>query len=945
MRQIHGRKIKKCIMVLLVTLLMLAVSFPCAADEAPESKVLRVAFPTTEGYTMISEDGQRYGLVVDVLDEIAKYTGWKYEYIDVKNEEILKRFQDGEFDLMGGQYYLEGLEELCAYPEYNCGYTKLILLARRDDDSIKSFDLNSFNGKTIGVFEKAAENIRRLKIYLELNNIDCTIKYYNNDQLREHMGLNYYLENGEVDLLLGNSADSGDIFYVAATFDSQPHYIVTQPDAEEVLNGLNMALEKIYEADPNFARKLYETNFPAAANMNALLNTREKEYIKQRGPVTVAVPNDWHPLFCLNNGDGHNGYVPDLLQKISEYSGLEFSYVYCDSYAQMLEKMQSGEAELLGFYLGSDEDAVGQDLALTTPFVELNSILVRNKESSYPAQGLVGAVLEGEDMPDNITVDEEIYYSDIAEALSDVNRGKVDFFYGVSAHLESIIQKNNFTNLMQVNLINDHRETSFAMKSPVQPELFSIINKAINNISSDDYASIGSRNMVSIGESHMTLTSIVYANPSLAVTVVATGLILLLIVVIIISRSRLHAAAMRGELEKAEADNRAKSEFLSRMSHEIRTPMNAIVGLTDLTAMTEGLPEKVSKNLEKIKTSSKYLLSLINDILDMSRIENGKMTLAAENFSMHEMLSDIENMLQQDAANRSLEFGLKESVDHDVVVGDELRLRQVILNLLSNAFKFTRAGGRVLLQVSEESSTEAVVSYRILVSDTGIGIAQDEQRRIFESFEQLGSNYSKSQGTGLGLAISRNIVHLMGGELFLTSEVGKGSEFYFTVTLPKGQMEKKSVQETKCRENRFDGVKILLAEDNDLNAEIAIELLRMQGAVVTRAENGREALELFKQSARGEIRAILMDIQMPEMNGLEATAAIRALSRPDAAAVPIIAMTANAFREDRETAMAAGMNGFVPKPIDVNALYEELYHNMGVPAGDSVKNGGGAGEA
>ncbi|MCB6609547.1 transporter substrate-binding domain-containing protein [[Clostridium] symbiosum] len=936
MKHIYGLKMKKYIMVLLVMLFMMAVSFPCAADEEAEDKVLRVAFPITEGYTMLTADGERYGLVVDVLNEVAKYTGWKYEYIDVENEEILRRFKAGEYDLMGGQYYMDGLEEDYGYPEYNCGYTKLILLARKDDDRIKGFDLNSLNGKTIGVFERAAENIRRLKIYLELNNIDCTIKYYNHDQLKEHGGLNYYLENGEVDLLLGNSADSGDKFYVAATFDSQPHYIVTQPDNQEILDGLNMALEKIYEADPNFAKKLYETNFPAAANMNAVLNAKEKEYIEQRGTVTVAVPSDWHPLFCLDNGDGHNGYVPDILQKISEYSGLEFSYIYCDSYAQTLGKIQNGEADLLAFYLGSDEDAVEQDLALTTPYVELNSILVRNKESSYPAQGLVGAVLEGEDMPDNITVDKEIYYSDIAEALSDVNRGKVDFFYGVSAHLESIIQKNNFTNLMQVNLINDHRETSFAMKSPVQPELFSIINKAINNISSEDSAAIGSRNMVSIGESHMTLTSIVYANPSLAVGVVATGLILLLIVVILIGKSRLHAAAMQSELEKAEAGNRAKSEFLSRMSHEIRTPMNAIVGLTDLTAMMEGVPEKVAENLEKIKTSSKYLLGLINDILDMSRIENGKMTLAAEDFSLHDMLSDVENMLQQDAANRSLKFSLEESIGHDVIVGDELRLRQVILNLLSNAFKFTRAGGSVLLRVSEESSTETVASYNILVRDTGIGIAQEEQRRIFESFEQLGSNYSKSQGTGLGLAISRNIVHLMGGELFLKSEPGKGSEFYFTVTLPRGRMEKKPVSEAAPREQGFDGAEILLAEDNDLNAEIAMELLRMQGAVVTRAENGREALELFKQSAQGEIKAILMDIQMPEMNGLEATAAIRGLSRPDAATVPIIAMTANAFQEDKESAMAAGMNGFVPKPIDVAALYEELYHNMAA-VNDAVK--------
>lgn len=931
----YGRKVKKYFVFLLATLLLLAVTFPSAADE--EAKVLRVAFPITEGYTMLSEDGYRYGLVVDVLNEVAKYTGWKYEYIDVENEDILDYFRAGKFDLMGGQYYMEGLEKEYGYPEYNCGYTKLILLARRDDYRIKSFDLNSFNGKTIGVFERAAENIRRLKIYLELNDIDCTLKYYSGEQLKEHGSLNYFLENGEVDLLLGNSADSGDVFYVAAAFDSQPHYIVTQPDNQEVLDSLNMALEKIYEADPNFSKKLYDINFPAAANMNTVLNIREKEYVGQREEVTVAVPNDWHPLFCLNNEDGHSGYVPDILDEVSEYSGLEFSYVYCDSYAQMIEKVQSGEAELLGFYLGSEEDASGQDLALTTPFAELNYILVRNKESSYPAQGLVGAMLEGQDMPDNITVEKELYYSDIGEALSDVNRGKVDFFYGVSAHVESIIQQNNFTNLMQVNLVNDRRETSFAMKSPVQPELFSIINKGINNISSDESAVIGSRNMISLGEAHMTLTSIVYANPSLAVTVVATGLILLLIVVIIISRSRLHAAAMRGELEKAEADNRAKSEFLSRMSHEIRTPMNAIVGLTDLTAMSEGLPEKVLKNLEKIKTSSNYLLSLINDILDMSRIENGKMTLAADPFSMHDMLREVADMLRQDAENRSLHFSLDERITHDVIVGDELRLRQVILNLLSNAFKFTKAGGSVSLKVSEQSSTDAAVSYEVLVRDTGIGIAQEEQQRIFESFEQLGSNFSKSQGTGLGLAISKNIVHLMGGELRLKSEVGKGSDFYFTVTFPRGRMEKRKEPEPECGERTFDGVQILLAEDNDLNAEIAMELLRMQGADIIRAVNGREALKLFKRSSPGEIKAILMDIQMPEMNGLETTRAIRELPRPDAATVPIIAMTANAFREDRESAISAGMNGFVPKPVDVNALYEELYHSIDAPEGEAIR--------
>ncbi len=346
-----------------------------------------MAFPQLAGYTATREDGKPAGLVVDVLNEIAQYTGWSYEYVPVENDAIMEEFEAGAFDLMGGQYYMEGLEELFGYPRYNCGYSKLILLARRNDETIKGYDLNTFNGKTIGVYERAKENIRRLQIYLELNQLDCTLKYYDYEQMHETGDLNQFLESGEVDLLLGNSADAGDSFYVAASFDSQPHYIVTQPDDLETLEALNTALELIYEADPNFSQKVYEANFPNTVTVNPILNGKEQAYVKEKKRVTVAIPKDWHPLFCLNNADGHNGFVPDLLQKVSQYSGLEFEYVYCDSYADSVAAVLNEEADMLGFYLDTDEVALDQRMALSLPYVELNFILVRNKEISYPSEG------------------------------------------------------------------------------------------------------------------------------------------------------------------------------------------------------------------------------------------------------------------------------------------------------------------------------------------------------------------------------------------------------------------------------------------------------------------------------------------------------------------------------------------------------------------------------
>ena len=392
-------------------------------------------------------------------------------------------------------------------------------------------------------------------------------------------------------------------------------------------------------------------------------------------------------------------------------------------------------------------------------------------------------------------------------------------------------------------------------------------------------------------------------------------------------------------LQTAENANKAKTDFLSNMSHDIRTPMNAIIGMTSLIRHDAGNKDKVIEYADKIDISSQHLLGIINDVLDMSKIEAGKTVFKYTDFSMPDLIEELNTIFQPQIAERNQTLMvIKENIRHEWVNGDQVHLMQIFSNLLSNAVKYTQEGGKIQFLVEEcETNSSVYAKYRFLVSDNGMGMSADFKETIFDPFTRAeGSVTNKIQGTGLGMAITRNLVEAMGGTIDVESELGQGSCFEVLIDLriAEDRSVSSTVQEEKNEQNDniFQGMRFLCAEDNELNAEILTELLKIEGAECTICENGEEILKTFEKSAPGDYDMILMDVQMPVMNGYEATKAIRRSSHELAKKIPIIAMTANAFSEDIQHSLAAGMNAHVSKPVEMRVLEKTIR---------SIKTGGG----
>ena len=387
-------------------------------------------------------------------------------------------------------------------------------------------------------------------------------------------------------------------------------------------------------------------------------------------------------------------------------------------------------------------------------------------------------------------------------------------------------------------------------------------------------------------------------------------------------------------LNKLNADSasHAKSSFLSNMSHEIRTPMNAIIGMTEIAKKKIDNSESVMECLDKINSASQHLVNLINDILDVSKIESGRMKIHKEALLLDNVIQRVDSIVRPQAIAKGISFHIDSLYETHHIISDELRLSQILVNILGNALKFTPEGGQVSLSIEELAKTSNLVNIKFMITDTGIGISNEAKEKIFTAFEQAEDNtVNQYGGTGLGLTISSDFIHLMGGKLEVESELGKGSQFFFTLPFEIANNDEISAlsfedttTESDFTESDLSQIHFLVVEDNELNAEIAKTLLEMYGATITIASNGKEAISLFEKSQEHTFQIILMDVNMPIMNGYEATKQIRSLPREDAAKIPILALTANAFDEDKRNALAAGMNGHIAKPININVLMKEI---------------------
>ena len=398
-----------------------------------------------------------------------------------------------------------------------------------------------------------------------------------------------------------------------------------------------------------------------------------------------------------------------------------------------------------------------------------------------------------------------------------------------------------------------------------------------------------------------------------------------------VTEEHLIRRALSEAAKAAELASAAKSRFLSNMSHDIRTPMNAIIGFATLAEKNLGDNEKVRDYLHKILSSGNILLDLINDVLDMSRIESGKMQIQESRANLFGIFDDLKIVIAEQVNAKSLKFTVDVSqADNPFVYCDEIHLKQMLMNLLSNAIKFTPEGGEVMLSlVQEPCEAEGYGNYVFHVKDTGLGMSQEFVQKVFDAFErEVNSTVNKIQGTGLGMAITKSIVELMNGFIQVETKQGEGTEFTVSLTFRLWEQElyqaKTPEEEENDGEIDFTGRRILLVEDNELNREIASEILLDYGLEVESAENGQAALEKLKSGGAGRYDLVLMDVQMPVMNGYEATKAIRQLEDPGLAGITIVAMTANAFHEDRQAALESGMDGFISKPIDVEQLVKTL---------------------
>lgn len=700
------------------------------------------------------------------------------------------------------------------------------------------------------------------------------------------------------------------------------------------------------------------------------LSTEELAYRDRIGEITIGCPVNNCPLLFQKEDTGQLGGITiDILDTISESTGLTFRYQALPSGKITYEDLEQLQVDMMAGVEFNEFNQHSLGIVLTDTYLHTAKVFVCKKGVVFrPDSAMTIAVNSGSQTLEKVIKNqyplaEVLFYDSAEEALSALRFGKADAVLQNQYTIERLLRKPLYEDLQIVATASIGDSQCLACLVPIGEDkknflsgdtslLLSIINKGIDNLDQSQVAFSIIKETSENAYEYTLLDMLYHYRYSLAGLFLCLLLILFLLRKnhVLLQKRREQAAAQQrakelaaineqmkeqqlllmDSLKHAEEGNRAKTSFLFNMSHDIRTPMNAILGFTEIAWRNRDDTAKLTECLEKIQTSGKHLLQLINNVLDMAKIESGKATLAEDCCNLKECIEKVRDILQAEANQKHLTLETDmTAVKNLLVYCDSLRLNQILFNLLSNAIKFSRPGGRILIAWNQNPcAIQEYAAYEMRVKDNGIGMSPEFLARIFEPFErEHTSTISQTQGTGLGMTITKNLVDLMGGTIQVTSEPGKGTEFVlqFTFKLQEQiqQPEEHSSAESVSTKD-FSGKRLLLVDDNELNMEIAQELLCEAGFLVETASDGQISVEMVRNSEPGYYDAILMDIQMPVMDGYQASREIRSLENKDLAEIPIIALTANAFDEDKKKALSNGMNAHIAKPLDVAVLYETL---------------------
>ena len=929
----------RSICAMLCLLLLLPALFPVkAAAETVPAKVVRVgSFEDTFNY--VNEKGIRKGYGYELLETLSGYTGWQFEYVTCDWSDCFEKLKNGEIDILGGISYTPDRAEEMLFSDEPMGEEKYYLYADLSREDITASDFKTLNGQKIGVLMGTEPEVMLTEWEEKYDLKTQHVNIANSEDVKQK------LANREIDCFVSLEesfwADLG-ISTITRVGSSGIYYAINK-DRADIKEELDNAMRALEDADPFYTADLYKRYF--SMDYTPILTGEEKTWLKEHGAIRMGF---------LTGDSGVSTYDPatgEIIGTIVDYirfargclgnQELEFQLVGYDDKEAELNALKSGEIDMVFHFDQSPNLAEDYRVACTNTTWTSNMMAVTNKQYFNENKANRVAVPQNKlSLKRYIAV----YYPqweivDCAaqeDAARLVKDGQADCFVtGVSSQ-ENYSKNYGFYSVPLPN----PAKSCFAVNSGNR-HLLSILNKTIKAMPTNMLT--GSLAMYKSSSRKVTLSEFIKDNffMVLLVSSIFVAVILLAILKLLRKARKAEAAARKAandtqELnaklqiaaENAESANRAKSTFLFNMSHDIRTPMNAIIGYADLASRHSDDPAKLKKYMENIQVCGQNLLMLLNNVLDLARIENDKTELE---YSVSDIEKDFRNclaMFRNQADSKGQTLTVTTQLPYPYIYADIPHLTEVCTNLVSNAVKYTGAGGTIRCGITQKpGEKEGWCDTVVTVADNGIGMSQEFQKHIFEPFErERTSTVSKVEGSGIGMGIVKKLVGLMGGTVEVESKIGVGSTF--TVTIPCRIASEDEIQ-AKREINPSDqkclcGTRILLTEDNDLNAEIATELLQEEGCTVDRAKDGVECVDMLEKAANGTYQLILMDVQMPVMNGYDATKKIRRMDDPQKANIPIVAMTANAFSEDKQVALDAGMNDHIAKPINMSVLVPTL---------------------